>query len=155
MTIGTSIVGLPWCGSGAWRGVSRRRPARWAWLWSFRFGGATAGGGRLRLLEMRQRRVLRVGGEPVVDQLLDEAAPAQRAPDEAAAAVRLEVVQQAPVVRVALAALGDLGLDVPRRRLDALLVGDLGQHEQHLDPLLGARPEVGVELGVGLLDALR
>ena len=34
------------------------------------------------------------------------------------------------------------------------VVGDLGQHEQHLDPLLGARPELGVEVGLGLLGGL-
>ena len=153
MTMGTSIVGLPWCDTGAWRGVSRRWPARWV-VGVASISGTTRRGGRLRLLEVGQRRMVRVGGQPVVDQLLDQAAPAQRAADEAPAALRLEVVQQAPVVRVALAALGDLGLDVLVGDLDALLVGDLGQHEQRLDALLGVRAELGVEVGVGLLDDL-
>ena len=47
--------------------------------------GRDRGGGRLRLLDMGQRRVVRVGGQPVVDQLLDQTAPAQRAADEAPA----------------------------------------------------------------------
>src|SRR5215204_6202322 len=108
MTMGTSIVGLPWCDTGAWRGVSRLWPARWAWVW-------------LPIRERRQRRPAPAprhaatpggpGGRPAVDQLLDQAAPAQRAPDEAPAAIRLEVLQEAPVIRVALATLGDLGLD--------------------------------------------
>ena len=95
-----------------------------------------------------------MGGQPLVYQLLDQAAPTERAPDEAPAALRLEVVHQAPVVGIALAALGDLGLDGLVGNLDALLVRDLRQHEERLDPLLGVRAEVGVEVGVGLLDDL-
>ena len=38
--------------------------------------------------------------------------------------------------------------------VDPLGVGDLGQDEQRPDALLGARPELGVHLGVGLVDRL-
>ena len=61
---------------------------------------------------------------------------------------------QARVAGVALAALGDLGLDVGVGDLDALGVGDLREDEQGLGPPLGVRPELGVQVVGGLLDRL-
>ena len=63
-----------------------------------------------------------------------------------ATALGVEVLGQPGVAGVALAAPGDLGVDGRVGDLDALRVGDLGQHEQGLDALLGIRPELGVEL---------
>ena len=73
---------------------------------------------------------------------------------KAATALRIEVGEQALVAGVALAALGDLGLDVGLRDLDALDVRHLGQDQQGLDPLLGTGAELGVEVVAGLLDRL-
>ncbi len=65
-----------------------------------------------------------------------------------------EVLGQAGVAGVALAARLDLGVDVGVGDLDALGVGDLREHEQGLDPAFGVRAEVRVEVVGGLLDGL-
>ena len=93
-------------------------------------------------------------GEPVVDDRLDDAAPAEGAADEAPAALGLEVAQELRVARVALAAARDLGVDGRVGDLDALGLGDLREHEERLDALLGRRPELLVEVGLGLLHHL-
>ena len=56
------------------------------------------------------------------------------------------VTVAARVAGIALAALGDLGIDVGVGHVDALDVGDLREHEQGLDPSLGVRPELRVEV---------
>ena len=66
-----------------------------------------------------------VGGEPVVDELLDDPAPAEGRADVVPAAVALEVLRQLRVAGVPLAALGDLGLDVGVGDLEALGLGEL------------------------------
>ena len=74
--------------------------------------------GRLVVLEMRQRRVLGMGGQPAVDEPLDGPGPAEGAPDEAPPALGLEVADRPRVVGVALAGRRDLGLDVRVGDLD-------------------------------------
>ena len=95
-----------------------------------------------------------MGGQPLVDEALDDAAAAERAADVGPAALGVEVLLELGVVRVALAAAGDLGLDLRVGDGHALGVGDLRQDEQGPDPLLGARPELGVEVGIGLVEGL-
>ncbi len=56
--------------------------------------------------------------------------------------------------RVALATAGDLGLDVRLGHRRRPRLGDLRQHQQHLHALLGLRPELGVEVGLGLVGDL-
>ena len=84
----------------------------------------------------------------------DDAAAPERAADEAPAALRVEVADELRVARVALAAALDLGLDVGLGDLDPFGLGDLREDEQRLDPLLGAGPELGVEVGLGLVHDL-
>ena len=93
-------------------------------------------------------------GEPLVDEALDDPAAAERAPDVGAAPLGAEVLLQPCVVGVAFAAARDLGVDLRVGDRDGLGVGDLGQDEQGADALLGARPELGVEVGIGLVDRL-
>ena len=91
-----------------------------------------------------------MGGEPVVDEMLDGPAPAQRRADEVPAPLGFEVLGELRVAGVALAAELDLGVDVRVGDHDALGLGDLREDEQHLDALLGIGPEVRVEVGLGL-----
>ena len=90
--------------------------------------------------------MLGVGGQPVVDELLDDAAAAQGRADVVPAALAVEVLRELLVAGVALAALRDLGVDVRVGDRQALGLGDLAEDEEHPDPLLGVGPEVGVEL---------
>ena len=55
---------------------------------------------------------------------------------------------------VALAAAGHLGVHRGLVDDDALGLGDLGEHQERLDPLLGRLPELLVEVGLGLLHDL-
>ena len=73
---------------------------------------------------MWQRGVLRVGGQPFVDEPLDDPAPSERAPDIRPPALRLEIAEQARVVRVSLATAGNLGLDLGLGNGDPFRVGD-------------------------------
>ena len=141
------------CGGGG-RGDARDRPRVGG---VDRCGGLGLGGldaGRRVVLEVRQGGMVRVGGEPAVDERLDRARPALGAADEVAPALGLEVGDGLRVALVARAGELHLGLDLGVGDVDPLGVRDLGQHEQHLDPLLGARPELGVEVGLGLLGGL-
>ena len=89
-----------------------RRPGRWRrWRRSASASGAVDGRRRV-VLEVRQRRVLGVGGEPAVDEDLDDAGPAQRAADEVAAALGLEVADRLGVL---VARAGQLDLRLDRR----------------------------------------
>ena len=96
-----------------------------------------------------------MGGQPGVDQALDRPGPAEGAPDEVAAALGLEVADRLRVAGVAPPGGLDLGVDGLVVDDDPLGIGDLGQDEEGLDPLLGPRPELGVEVGLGLAVALR
>src|SRR4029078_4132039 len=98
--------------------------------------------------------MLRVLGEASVDQALDHPGPPERAADDRAATVGLEVRDQSRVAGIALAALLDLGIDVGIGNLDALGIGDLLQDEQRLRALLRVGTEVGVEILARLLDGL-
>ena len=106
------------------------------------------------VLQVRHRRVLRMVRQPGIHDPLDHSAPAQRAADERAATLRGEVLGQPLVAGVALAAERDLGVDVGLGDLEALLVGDLREHEKRLGPPLGVRAELGVDVFAGLLDGL-
>ena len=68
--------------------------------------------------------MLRMGGQPVVDELLDDAAPAKRRADVVPAAIAVEVLHQLLVARVALARLRDLRGDVRVRDCRALDLRD-------------------------------
>src|SRR6476619_7079257 len=105
MTIGTSIRGLPCavrstsgmtrCGSALPAGRGRGSfgvlmGVRLELLEGARVGGADRRGGlgfggrerRLLVLQVEERRVLGMGGQPLVDEPLDDARAAKRAPDE-------------------------------------------------------------------------
>ena len=97
--------------------------------------------------------MLGVGRQPAVDEGLDDAGPAERAADEVAAAIGLEVRDGLRVL-VALARLRDLGLDGGVGDVDLLGLGDLAQDEQDLRALLGARAELGVQVRLGLAGGL-
>src|SRR3954468_1790747 len=108
MTIGTSIRGLPCavrstsgmtrCGSALPAGRGRGSfgvlvGVLFELLEGARIGGADRCGGfgfrggerGLLVLEVEERRMVRMLGEPGVDEPLDHARPAQRAPDEVVA----------------------------------------------------------------------
>src|SRR5439155_14642423 len=72
---------------------------------------AVQGTGRA-ILDVRQRRMVGVGRQPCVDETLDDATAAKGRADEAPAALRVEILEQLRVARVALAATLDFGLDV-------------------------------------------
>ena len=95
-----------------------------------------------------------MGGEPLVDDLLHDDRPAHRAADRRTRPLGAHVLHEPRVGRVARLCLGDLGLDPLRRDLDALRVGDAGEHEEGLHPLLGVRAHLRVDLGLGLADRL-
>jgi hypothetical protein len=107
-----------------------------------------------RVLDVRQSRRLGMGGEPLVHEQFYRPRPPEGAPNVVSAAFRFEVADQVGVVRVARPRPVDLGLDVRVGDLDALLLGDLREHEERLDALLRLRPEVGVDLLLGLADDL-
>src|SRR3954463_10809331 len=122
MTIGTSMWAISWVSTG-WRVGCRRsaalggggrsirpRPARARRLRRFdcRLGIRIVEGHGLVVLEMRQRWVVGMRRQPLVDELLDEPAAPQRAPDEAPTAVRLEAGHGLAVVAVALAGAANL-----------------------------------------------
>ena len=107
------------------------------------------------VLDVRHRRVLGVGGQPLVDELLDDAAPAERGADEVAAPLRVEVAQQLLVAGVALAARAISASTSASGIVEALGLGDLAQDQQDPDALLGVGAEVGVELLVALAGDLR
>ena len=107
-----------------------------------------------RVLEVWEGLMVGVSRQPLVDESLHHAAPAQGAPDERAAALRLEVLLEARVASVALPSLGHLGLDVGVGHREVLGIGDLREDEQGLGPPLGIRPELGVEVVGGLVDRL-
>ena len=162
MTMGTSMLGLPRSAVTDPR-VSRRQPGRrqgWSrgpsrrrrhWRSPARPSTADAGASS------------RCGsggwsgwvGEPLVDEALDDPAAAERAADVGASALGAEVL-----LRAGRRPGSARGRARPRHRPrrsaigDALGVGDLGQDEEGPDALLGAGPELGVQLGVGLLDRL-
>ena len=96
-----------------------------------------------------------MGGQPFVDETLDDPAAAQRAADVRPTPLGVEVLLQPGIVRVALASAGDLGIDLRVRHGHVLGVGHLGQDEQGLDPLLRTRPELGVHVGIGLVEGLQ
>ena len=48
---------------------------------------------RFVILEVRDPLLVGIGGQPLLDELLDDAASAKRAPDEAPAAIGLEALQ--------------------------------------------------------------
>src|SRR5688572_26995922 len=112
MTMGTSIRGLLGAPvsslGGVMAAVRSAGPGRQV---GRPIDGRRFGDGRL-VLEMWQRRMLRVLGKPSVHDPLDHPAAAQRAADEGTPALRGEVAGQALVARVALATLRDLGIDV-------------------------------------------
>ena len=75
-------------------GIEDRSRDRWR-RWTRSASAWTRVDGRRRVvLEVRQGRVVRVGRQPGVDELLDDAAPPERAADEAATALGLEVGQR-------------------------------------------------------------
>ena len=69
--------------------------------------------------------MLRVGGQPGVDERLDRPRPAEGASDEVPTPRRLEVADRLGVVRVAQPGLGDLGLDVRVGDVGPFDLGDL------------------------------
>src|SRR2546422_11502074 len=122
MTIGTSI----------W--VSRAAICREQFWWA---GGWSAGGRRLddgsrirgvdrsdrpglvlvdgvsrAVLDVGDRGVGRMRGQPVVDEPFDDAAPAKRRPNVVPAALALEVADQLLVAGVPLARPGELRIDI-------------------------------------------
>src|SRR4051812_40931795 len=96
--------------------------------------------GRRVVLEVGQRRMLGVRGEPAVDEGLDDLRAAERAANEVSAALGLEVADRLGVL-VALPRELDLALDLLVGHVDTLGLGDLREDEQDLRALLGARPE--------------
>ncbi len=106
------------------------------------------------VFQVGQRRVIGMDGQPGVDQALGGARPAEGAPDEVAAPLGFEVGERLGITGVAPSGGSDLGLDRRVVDRDPLGIGNLGQDEQGLDPVLGPGPELGVEIGFGLLGRL-
>src|SRR5919107_5558109 len=102
------------------------------------------------VLDVRDRWMVRVTAEPIVDEALDDPAPSEGRANVVPASVALEVFRQLRVAGIPLAAAGDLGGNVPIGDRDVLDLGDLAQDEEDLHPLLGIRSEVGMELLMAL-----
>ena len=94
--------------------------------------------------------MLGMGRKPAVDQRLHYPRAPQRAADRGLGTGRVEVPGELRLVGVAGLRPEDLVDDVPVRDVDPLAGGDLAQDQQGLGPLLGARPELRVELVGGL-----
>src|SRR3954453_23612355 len=77
-----------------------------------------------RVLEMRQRLVVWVGDQPLVDEAFDDPAAPERATQIRPPTLALEVLPELGIVRVALEAARDLCLDVGVGDRHALRVRD-------------------------------
>ena len=151
MTMGTSIVDSP--GAARMRGaLSRLRPARWTFV-LLRISGATAAAAG-------------AGSSTRGSAWWSGFAASQSSTSCSTRRLRRSVLRMKPGRAPTRSTRG--GADRPhsargpgrsrprwpRRERRLLDVGDLRQHEERLDPLLGVRAEVGMEIGVGLLDDL-